>query len=156
MPIIGAASFSRPANITAYAAGQLVANSTTAGSVTLLDFGILDGNVERVRIRKNSNGVTAATFRLWLYAIPFSQALTSITVANGDGGAFAPSTLSGRLGRVTNAAMDAVGTEAFGSMAPDDATRYPFAGQRGVGLLEARGAYTPVSGEQFFLSLTAV
>lgn len=84
-------SFNRPANVTAYATGQLVANNTVAGSVVPLQFlvgqqSVLEGNpfvrgyVSRARFQSSSAVVTAATFNLHLFnALP--------TVGAGDGAA---------------------------------------------------------------------
>src|SRR6185437_974597 len=80
------ANFTRPADTTAYATGDLVANSTTAGSVTPLSFtapryATGSGQVRRARLKKSTNTTTNATFRLHLYA-------TSPTPTNGDNGAW--------------------------------------------------------------------
>jgi len=149
MSFVISSSFIRPADTTAYASGDLVANSTTAGSVVPLDFGVLDGVVEGFRLRKTSAGVSGATFRLWLYALPITVALP--TVVNGDNGVLSISTLAGFVGRMTCASMEthAALAQAWGVLSPDDALRYFVGGQRLVGLLEARGAYTPVSAETF-------
>lgn len=146
------ASFARPADTTPYGIGDLVANSTTAGSVLPLDFGSVDGVLEGLRIRKTSAGVTGASFRLWLYAVPMiGNNSTYISVANGDNGALSLSTLGRFVGRFTIAAMEthAALAEAWGVMTPDDALRYLIGGQRIIGYLEARGAYTPANAETF-------
>ena len=57
-------SFTRPANTTQYAANDLVANSTTAGSVVPLSFPTnqirLQGIIRRVRLYKSAASATAA------------------------------------------------------------------------------------------------
>jgi len=79
------ATFTRPADTTAYASADLVANSTTAGSVTPMSFAVgrpnAGGQIRRVRIVKSGTSAANATFRLHLYS-------ASPTVANGDNGAF--------------------------------------------------------------------
>ena len=108
------ASFTRPANTTAYAAGALVANSTTAASVVPMSFAL--GNsfgpgqfrMMRYRLFKSGTGVTNATFRLHLYEAP-------PTVSNGDGGTWL-STLSGHwLGNMDISTMYAFSDGAAGT-----------------------------------------
>lgn len=92
------ASFTRPANTTAYAAGQLIANATAAGSVVPMTFAgaarDLDftGSVRRARVKVNDVGWLNATVRLHLYR-------TLPTAANGDGGAWS-TTESNYLGAI--------------------------------------------------------
>src|SRR5260370_40200772 len=80
-------TFTRPNNTTAYASGNLVANSTNAPSVVpmswTLGYSIVTAPVrcKRVRLGKSGTSVTNATFRLHLYG-------AAPTVANGDGGAW--------------------------------------------------------------------
>jgi hypothetical protein len=148
-------TFIRPADTTAYASGDLVANSTTAGSVIPLAFDVDGGGVERIRrvkIRKSSNVVTNASFRLHLYrgGAP--------TVTNGDNGVWL-STYSGYLGAfdvtVDKAFSDAsagVGIPLLGlETSVNQSTTTPI-----YGLLEARAAYTPTSGEQFWVTLEVI
>jgi hypothetical protein len=148
------ASFTRPADTTAYASGDLVANSTTAGSVRPLEFQVAarqrGAMIRRVILHKSGTGVTNSSFRAHIYrAAP-------ITVANGDNGVWS-----------TNRSIDYAG--AF-----DVTVDRPFTdGAIGVGvpltgaeisvnddgifvLLEARGAYTPGSAEVFSVSLEVV
>lgn len=105
--IVAASSFARPANTTTYVAGQLFANSTTAGSVTPLSWAICPANGVPVYIQKSrlitqtSGGagvtITFGTFKLHLFG-------QSPTVAAGDGAAFSNTmtnwygTLDGTLG----------------------------------------------------------
>src|ERR1043166_3581382 len=83
------ASFTRPNDTTAYASGDLVATSTTAGSVVPLQIDL--GNVAavghgitripRARLTKSGTSPTNANFRIHLYeAAPTPQ--------NGDNGAW--------------------------------------------------------------------
>lgn len=81
--------FTRPGDTTQYGANDLIADSTTAGSVKPMRF-----NCDRIhgrgrlfgaRLWKNSSTVTAAKFNLHLY-------MQSPTVTNGDNGAFAVAT----------------------------------------------------------------
>ena len=152
MQIIEAsASLTRPADTTAYASGDLIANSTTAGSVTPLTFFIPYGRglrLAKVNLKRSATSVTNASFRLHLYK-------DSPTVTNGDNSAWL-SIEAGYQGSV-----DIVGTSpAFSDAAKATGTYVvnsnyaPFflftdADQFIYGLLEARGAYTPASAEIF-------
>lgn len=154
-------NFSRPADTTAYTSGDLVANSTTAGSVVPLSWAVAryatgSGQVRRARLKKTTNTTTAATFRLHLYA-------TSPTCTNGDNGAWLTTQsgylgsidldISGANGRVfSDPAAEVVGTPAVGTEVGFDVA----SGTTIYGLLEARGAYTPGSSETFTVELEVV
>lgn len=144
-------SFVRPANVTAYASGQLVANSTTNTSVvpvTLIDAIGIDDRimVKRIRLAKNSTGLTAAAFRVHLYVTP------TIVPTNGDGGVFL-TPIAGYVG-YADVTMDVAFSDgAMGAGLPVPAqaqlTIIVPGASRLLALVEARGAYTPVSGETF-------
>lgn len=148
------ASFTRPADTTAYASGDLVANSTTAGSVTAMTFTVarangLSGMIRRARIKKTSTSTTNASFRLHLY--------TSIpTVTNGDNGVWL-STQSGYLGAIDLPADRAFSDAASGVGVPIAGSDIDYVCGGSVtaiyGLLEARAAYTPTSGETITVEL---
>lgn len=154
------ANFSRPADATAYASGDLVANSTTAGSVTPLSWSTAaryaggSGQVRRVRLRKSNTTTTNATFRLHLYT-------ASPTCANGDNAAWSTNRsgylgsidldMAGGNGRVFTDAAEVIGVPAVGSEINFVATATTV-----YGLLEARAAYTPASGETFTCELEIV
>jgi hypothetical protein len=146
-----AQSFTRPNNTIAYASGQLVANSVTAGAVVPMGFTV-GGNsmpgqfrLSRIRLSKSGTSSLNAQFRLHLYSAP-------PTVANGDGGAWSTSGAAFYLGSIDVPSMKAftdgccdVGDDAAGSehwiRLAGGATYY--------GLLEARSSYTPLANEQF-------
>lgn len=145
-------TFTRPADTTAYTAGDLIANSTTAGSVTPLKFSLngvgRSGILRRVRIYKSGTTATAASFTLHLFD-------ASPTVNAGDNGAFAiTSSMTNYLGSV---ALDmSSGAETGNSAGLTDASAavavplsLPNAGGIIYGLLEAVGGYTPASAEVF-------
>ncbi len=152
------ASFTRPANTTAYASGNLVSNSTTAASVVPLtfvlgnSFGPGSFRMTRARISKTGTSATNANFRLHLYQ-------SAPVPANGDGGAWSTSKAADWLGNIDVTGMlaftdgccgtgsAAAGSEMFLKLA-SGATVY--------GLLEAKAAYTPVSGEVFTVTLEEV
>lgn len=154
MQIINPSStFTRPADTTAYTANDLVANSTTAGSVVPMAFPVPNGSklrLIRASISFNSATVTNAKFKLHLYS-------SSPTCTNGDNGAW----LTTNSGYLDNIAIDCTGNTfsdaAIGygiyvntalnvpMLIPSTSTIY--------GLLQATAAYTPISGEVFTVSL---
>jgi hypothetical protein len=159
------ASFTRPADTTAYASGDLVANSTTTGSVVpieLIGAARADGEalrIERVRLRKSGASLTNAAFRVHLFRKP-------PTVTTGDNGVFSASGLlsladiDGHVGSVevtmdTAAASGArgVGAPTIGSgitCEPDG----PAGSETSLwAVVEARAAYAPASGETFVVTL---
>lgn len=148
--MIEQASFTRPANTTAYAQGDLIANDATAGSVVALEFG-RDGSgwrkIRQARLHKDSNTTTGANYRLWLLS-------ADPTVTNGDNGALAgdwsASVIGVLEGSTPYAATDGV------TMFLDAAGIEPLASGVIYGLLEARASYTPTSGEVFTVTLETV
>ena len=138
--------FTRPANTTAYANGDLVANNTTAGSVVALAFGVAGaggqgGKVTRVIIAKSTTNLTNASFNLHLYA-------KAPTVTNGDNGAIAANGYASNYLGVAAVTVDKA--QADGALGYADVT-IPFQCEPGVveiyGLLEATAAYTPGNAE---------
>lgn len=147
-------SFTRPADVLAYAAGDLVANSVTAGSVVLPTFEIPVGGltIRRFKLRKSTTGFVNAQFRVHLWEV-------APTFTVGDNAAF---NVAGLLG--CDRAADYIGSfdvtmaRAFSDGAWGDGL--PAAGVDAiVGLpasdvtlhwaLEALAAYTPGSEEIF-------
>jgi hypothetical protein len=151
-------TITRPSDTTQYASGDLVANSTTAASVEPLQFNVSRGGIRVVNAKiskADETDVTGATFRLHLFG-------EEPTVANGDNGA------------ISFDISDYIGYIDFDTMvaATDEAYTYIHAGDTGFnngaaegfyhsadsqyiyGLLEARGTYTPATGEIFTLTLT--
>ena len=149
----------RPADTTAYAVGDLLANSTTAGSVTPFTF-THDGVVQPVQVsrfilKSSQDLVTNKNFQLYLFS-------RSPTVTNGDNGAFAVTAANGvdNLGGVYGSSaavntgagainylypLDAAGTFANGWI--PQAFTLPF-----FGLIKVNAAYTPTALETFELS----
>jgi hypothetical protein len=91
------AQFNRPADTTAYADGDLIANSATAGSVAALTFTtsriVGQGTISRVRFYKSQNTATNAQFTLHLF-------LEEPDVTNGDNGAFAIDTARNHIASI--------------------------------------------------------
>lgn len=152
------ASFSRPADTTAYAAGDLVANSITAGSVVPMELACArrpggTGQVVRVRLRKSGAVLTNASFRVHFYR-------TAPTPANGDNGAWLTNGALTYLGAF-DITMDRAFTDgATGTGVPLTGPVMVFAADAALtslfALIEARAAYTPASGETFTVAVETV
>lgn len=148
-------AFTRPNDVTAYAAGDLVANSTTAGSVVALQFstaglrGAASGRVTRAEIEKSNGTVTLATFVLHL----FDRAKT---LTNGDNGALQVNNLLGYIGSVdldlATGAINIAGGPVHKHSALVDFT-FDAPGQVLYGYLAAAAAYVPTALEVFTLGL---
>lgn len=144
-------NFTRPSDTTQYTAGDLVANSTTAASVTPLSWATTGSRpfyIPRVRLQKSATSVTSASFRLHL----FDSAPTVATT--GDNGAIPTDvtavtkwlgSFSGTMvaSFADGAAVDLLPTPSFltRNYIGDPGTLY--------GLLEATATYTPASAEVF-------
>lgn len=145
------ATFNRPADTTAYASGDLVANSTTAGSVAAMTFAIgrvaaAGGMVRRARLRKSGTSIVNAFFRLHLYS-------AAPTPSNGDNGAWLTSGAANYVGSIDIIVDKAFTDGAAGNGVPSVGSEINFTATTYYGVLEARGAYTPTSGESFELML---
>lgn len=152
---IAVASFARPANTTAYAAGQLVANSTVAGSVAPLSFTVARANdktgmIRRCRLMTSSPSLVNASFRVHFYD-------ASPIASNGDGGTWLTDKAVNYLGGC-DVTLDRAFTDgAKGLAAPLTGSEINFRPASGTqlvyALVEARAAYTPTSAETFTIAL---
>lgn len=141
-------NFTRPANTTAYASGQLVANSTTAGSVTPLSWTaarVSAGNfrISRVRMSLSSKSITNTNFRIHFFN-------ANPGVQNGDGGTFDPTNLAYEVCEMDVTIALAGNDVSMGYGASNQGTACDVALGSGTtlyGLVEARAAYSPGSGE---------
>lgn len=147
--IVSGVRFARPADTTAYASGDIVANSTTAGSVVPVAFADATAGpgfpaiIKRIQLLKSAASATNATFRVHLFTV-------APTVTSGDNAAIVIATgAAGYLGQFDIASMQTFTDGAAGFIAADVVIRK----QTIYALLEARGAYTPASAETFTLSL---
>jgi hypothetical protein len=148
-------SFNRLANATPYANGQLVANSAAAGSVAPIACAVARKNagtgvVTGARLSKSGASLTNASFRVHLFK-------TSPTSTVGDAGTFAGA-VNGvaaiALGYVDITMDQAYSDGAKGFAAIQAKAFDAAAGSQNIyALIEARGAYTPASGETFTLAL---
>jgi hypothetical protein len=147
-------SFTRPANTTAYASGQLVANSVTAGSVVPLTWTasrVATGNfrVTRARMSLSSKSVTNTNFRLHLFNL-------TTGVSNGDGASFVPSLAADEVCEMDITVALAGADVSMGYGASNQGVACDVAlgsGSSLFGLIEARAAYTPASGETVLVVL---
>ena len=148
-------SFTRPGDTTPYASGDLVANSTTAGSVDAVSIAVArtsggTGSIRRALLRKSGTGITNSIFRIHLYEAD------PATVTNGDNGAWSTSGVADYLG-----AIDVVIDRAFTDGAAGEGVplaggeiNFDLTGTANVfALLEARAAYTPGNAEVFTIEL---
>ncbi|MBP3955399.1 hypothetical protein J8F10_08910 [Gemmata sp. G18] len=152
--VAAGSTLTRPADTTAYVSGDLLANNTTAGSVTPLTIAAARGNdvagqVVRGRLKKSSTG-TNGIFRIHLFNV-------SPTVANGDNGAFAPAAMAGWLGALDVSTNQVFGDGSAGIAIPALGSSVPFVTASGTpnlfALIEVRAGYTPTSAEVFTLEL---
>jgi hypothetical protein len=153
--IVASASFTRPGDATPYTSGDLVANSTTAGSVVPMTFAIPNNRaakIYRAFLDKTTVGVSGAAFRLHLYR-------DSPTVTNGDNAAWS-STSSNYQGFIDIATAPTAFSSGFSSSGvyvnnSVFAPMFIFADtdQLLYGLLESRGAYTPGISEVFTVTI---
>jgi len=151
------ASFVRPANVTAYATGQLVANSVTPASVVPMAF-TLDNSfpmgqyrLTRARLSKSGAVITNATFRLHLY-----QALPTVQTGSGDGATWLTNGAANWLGNIDISSMLPFSDGAAGTGSCPAGSEHLIRLGSGIivyGLLAALGAYTPASAEQFTVTL---
>lgn len=151
--VVTAPTMTRPADTTQYSTGDLVANSTTAGSVVPLEFDVGGGSgmVRKIRIRTNrtSGGTTNAVFRVFLFR-------TAPTVAGGDNAAFNPANAANFID-----AMDVVLNEQFSDGAANSSNgaageinySLPSGSTKLFGLVRAGAGYTPASAEQISVAL---
>ena len=156
LQVITTASFTRPADTTAYAAQDVVSNSTSAP--TLLTFSGAaranggSGLILSARHMKNSTTTAGATYRLHLYKV------STITPINDN----AQFTLlyanrASRIGFI-DFSHAAGGTGSDSTNALSTFVNLPFVCNAATsalfGILTVLGAYTPTSEEQHFIELS--
>lgn len=153
---VTAPTLTRPNDTTAYASGDLIANSTTAGSVTPLDFNnetAAPAWLHRVVMNSSNATVTNKSYRLFLFG-------AAPTVSNGDNGAFVVTAANGArqfIGVLGSTAAISTGAGGVSQnvFTPLDSSgtflrHYPMAVPgRFWGLLVAMAAYTPTAQETF-------
>lgn len=150
--VIQSNTITRPADTTAYVSGDLVANSTTAGSVTPFSFSNATrgasgtSEIVGVRLYKSGTGISNANFRIHFYR-------ATVTPSNGDNGAWL-TPYDNYVGSfdVTIDKVFTNGSEGAGLPTVGMARRFTLmSGTTLFALIEARGAYTPANAEQFYI-----
>jgi hypothetical protein len=154
------ATLTRPANATAYAAGDIIANSDTAPTVNVLAGAALSngrgGKINALILIDSSNPVTPGDFELWL--------LNAAHTATNDNAAWAPSdaeaetveaiiSLPGSGSIAGNAGSAAAGNRIYQIKDINKDFRCAAASKNLWWVLIARNAHAAVSGEKFTLKL---
>lgn len=154
--------FTRPTDVVAYALGDVVANSTVAGTVVPLSWPVArvaggSLSIRRAIFRKSGLSITNAAFRLHI----FSTA-AGVSVSTGDNTVFTSvwSPASKYAGAI-DFIVDKPGKDgSIGEGVPSSGNEINLlltAGATSIsGLLEARGAYTPLSGETITVQLECI
>jgi hypothetical protein len=152
--VAAASAMTRPANTTAYAANDAVANSATAGSVTAISFAASDlkdqtVTLERLRLASTDTGVASVQFRAWLYQ---SDPTVSTGVVNGDNAAF--STKQGTFVGAMSGTFRAFSDGSVAVLVPDEGSRIITLTGSGTFsvycLLQTLGAFTPSANSTTF------
>jgi hypothetical protein len=155
-PFIIPATFTTPAGTTAYASGDLIANSGTAGLVRPLSFQLVrgvwaPGFVRKAHVKTADTGAASASIRLHLYRL-------QPTPSNGDNAAWL-TTESHWLGSLTGTLDKTFTDYVKGELVPDNGSEVFVAANQAAndvmiyGLLEARGAFTPQGAKEWDVSL---
>lgn len=150
-------SFTRPADTTAYAANDIVSNSTS--STTPIDFSSAariaagSGLALTFQLIKSTNTTTGATFRLWLYT-------ATPTSPPNDNAAFS-ATWGNRTSRIgyVDFLNPIAGSDCVDYYGSPVFTQQPFklaSGTSLYGLLQVLGAYTPGNAEIFYFRVGVV
>jgi len=160
------ANFTRPADTTAYAQYDRVADSTSAA--TVLEFTNVARatgeavRVERIRLRKTGTSLTNAQFRVHLFrTLPTVSANDNAAFSTG-GSVLAVADIAGYVGTI-DITMDksgTVGARGVGVPTAGTGITCEAAGTSGHEtslwcVIEALAAYTPISGEVFTVTLEA-
>lgn len=151
-------SIIRPANTTAYAAGDAVADSATAPTANVLTGAALangrGGTIKAVTLIDSANVAIAGDFEIWFFDAAY-------TLSN-DNAAFVPTdavaktvqaivSLPGSGSIVGNAGADAAGNRVYQVKGIDKDFKCTSGSKDLYWALVARSAYIPVSAEEFTL-----
>lgn len=158
------ASFTRATDTVTYAAGDLVANTTVAGTVTPMTFAVSrfatgGGSImiRRAKIVKSDGDLTNAQFRVHLYNTSNGVTNQGVSVAGGDNTGYVATQVSNYLGFLSVTCQTSHSNGAVGWGGPNEGMEMNAvlgATQFGIqGLLEVRAAYVPSSGERFNVTL---
>ena len=137
--------FTRPANTTAYAIGDVV---NGAGTVPIaLSVGGAGGEICQVRLEKSTETLTLATFRVHFFSASFTIAADNAIFATGH------ANRASYLGFVDLPIMVNDGTGSNFAFTKDDDLRIPFGGETVYAVITALAAYVPASAEVFNLGI---
>ena len=137
--------FTRPANTTAYAAGDVV---NGAGTVPIaIPVGVNGGEITQVRLTKSTETLTLATFRVHFFSASFTIAADNAIFATGH------ANRATYLGFVDLPIMVNDGTGSNFAFTKDDDVRIPFNGETVYAVITALAAYVPASAEVFNISI---
>lgn len=148
-------SFTRPADTTAYAVGDLIANSVTAASVVVPTWPTTSQSggfyLGGIRLLKSGNVLTNASFRIHMFSVVPTIATAgdnSVFSANVSGMANWIGSFDGQMlaAGADGAAVNCTPTEGLVNPIQQGQAQPVFA------LLQAILAYTPASGEIFTIS----
>lgn len=153
LPLLKSGSFNRPADAIQYAAGELLANNTEAGSVVPLevDTGLPNAVImlRRMTFRKSSSSTTSAVFRVHVFT-------AAPTVSGGDNAALGISTgMANYIGSFSIGAVRGGSDGVVGFGLPDvgsDIAAALGASGKLYCLVEVLASYTPTSGETITLT----
>lgn len=143
----------RPANTTAYAANQLVASSTTAGSIVASSFSIANSGggalISRLRLLTNvTTGWNNVNISINLWSI-------APTYTNGDGGAYAVATGASKFLGNFSVSLIQFGDGAAGVAAVTVGSQAAISLASGTAIfwdMQILGAATPISQQTFTLT----
>lgn len=142
----GRASFTRPANTTAYAAGDVVNGDGVLVPIAL-SIGGGKGEICQVVLTKSGEVLTLSTFRVHFFSASFAT--------DADNAIFTKlhANRATYLGFVDLPIMVNDGTGSGAAFTKDDDVRIPFGGETVYAVITAVGAYTPASAEVFHLTV---
>lgn len=147
---IVSASFTRPADTTAYAAGDAVSNATSSPAILQFPGAARAAGASGLTllVRHVKSSTTAASFRLWLYR--------GAVAAVNDNVQFPLlwANRSSRIGYVDLAhTTGGTGSDCSEGLATFVLLPFSLVGTELFGQLTTTGGYTPASGEQHFIEL---
>lgn len=147
-------SFTRPNDTAAYAAGDLVANTTTAASVTPLSWTTAGSRpFEIPGIRLHKTGPTGGSFRVYVFAA------APVVSTTGDNGSFdANVNNSADVIAIYEGTLYGMKDGSVGLLVPiSGVIKREYVGDPSTiyGLVRVGGAYTPIAQEVFTATLLA-
>lgn len=159
--VIPSYTFTRPTDTVTYAIGDILANSTVAGTVIPLSWpvGRMTGttntlSIRRARVRKSGQGTTNCAVRIHIFTTA-----TGVSVSTGDNRVFTSVwSPSSKYAGAIDVLIDRGGADgAFGDGVPttgNEINMRLISGAASIsGLMEMRGAYIPLNAETFKVDL---